>query len=959
MYVEDKILQEKIFTRDHIDEIYSIFVLLCDNKKYKLTPADFTNNLKKIAQSKQINVSEDLWNQYFLQIDYDKDGRIDFQDFLRYFIQNLKLILGEIYFKSGLNQVHSLCTLTDKKIFYTVFSSFYYKPFNMTNFFFLTDTAQYLLPSYKSYTRNINRQNLISQKSSEEKFTAFAHMLNYINDKDYIRQIAECFSGEGIIRLKKILKPINYITNHYIVIQYTPQIMEGLKNLAVHGIFQEIINTMNKIFSDISDQVLYCLLKIIKRILSLSNFLIESKAFCSENKLNYISDNYCQDIENFKLLIENSIIQNILEKLPSCFNKGTYEFFISSSLVFLNIAKLSTDIMCKALVKTNFLDVLILRAQDFKTVINVNTIKDINVVFFCCIELMQRIFSANDVNGICYDALYKSIEKINSIVASLSEQFFLLAFSANPNQLTLALYMNLMALVSFKTDCGERFFIIKFMEKSILQTNAQLIFPFYFLIKCLLKNGLKTPILNIVFEYKILNKFYEYTQYNIDFLSDFLDLIEVIITDQRENLLTSAIIREVISTLNDLLMNRKEISALPKIIKILNDISSFKDSLINDLILDTDLISYVITYIINNCTSREFYNEYFLITKTRYNTVMISNGLFFIYNVLSGDVVKVNQKFEKQFNIINLNKLKKFFADLASIWDIKETGTDNALLAESEVFEKYKDLPKENLLVSIIKIFEQLSFIIHLNIETKNNIESLLTTMTAVDESIKQMKIALRELDLDDADQKGKVKAIPLVTIYTQSGEEAKNKSCTSFEFPSESLKYDEVLKSLQENYGNDIEIYAKEKEIYMRIKNENDFLKLMRKVYEEYNTGQQKQIEVFFMIIEKQKKAVIITNCMSCGKKIEILASAKTEEGNNESIILDQTTSSPPLCEECKNFFFSQIANEISKNKTINLNNISNNNISSLLSPVRGDTSFMTTPGPLRVLSKTTFIDK
>jgi Ca2+-binding EF-hand superfamily protein len=92
MFFEEKIISENLLSREYIDELYHLFVNLCDNQRFKIIPLDFIQTFS----NKETSVDKDIWNQIFFQIDYDKDGAISFQDFLRFTYNNLKLIFGEV-----------------------------------------------------------------------------------------------------------------------------------------------------------------------------------------------------------------------------------------------------------------------------------------------------------------------------------------------------------------------------------------------------------------------------------------------------------------------------------------------------------------------------------------------------------------------------------------------------------------------------------------------------------------------------------------------------------------------------------------------------------------------------------------------------------------------------------------------------------------------------------------------
>lgn len=95
MFIEDKIIQENILSKENIDELYHLFVNLCDSNRYSINPLNFINVFQNISEKRGVTVDKDIWNQIFFQIDNDKDGTISFQDFLRFVYFNLKIIFGK------------------------------------------------------------------------------------------------------------------------------------------------------------------------------------------------------------------------------------------------------------------------------------------------------------------------------------------------------------------------------------------------------------------------------------------------------------------------------------------------------------------------------------------------------------------------------------------------------------------------------------------------------------------------------------------------------------------------------------------------------------------------------------------------------------------------------------------------------------------------------------------------
>ena len=982
MYVEEKILQENILTRDHIDELYSIFVVLCDSSRFKIIPADFVKNFQKIAQSKSISVNDEIWSQYFFQIDIDGDGRINFQDFLKYITDNFKLILGELNNKNSLNEIHSLCTVEHRKIFCGIISNFLLKVLNITNPFFLCDTASSFLPFYVSYTKCISKNSIIKIKPSDLKYKEFAQMIDTMNNKEIINEIGNYLLTttnlfKGLTAIKKMIKPINYITAHFSLVNFITPIMEGLKIQAANGIFENILIILNSIFNDTSDssEYLYILLKIIKSLLYLSNYLNEISDFCSTNNLNYLN-NSSIDIKYFLEYINGKVIPTVVPKLNMCLNNDMFKVAQCAILIILEISKKGMEWMRGVITNSLFLDYLIAKTKNFVLTTTITDYNFINIILFSCIGIMEKIIICKEFSKDILDFVSTTIEKMNMIAGGLAEKFFVIN-----NELTQSLFLVFLGLLSFKGNFDDRIFILKFIEMKIINKsqNNQMIYPFYFYIKCLLKQTQnKTSILGLISELKILKEFFQFCKTNENFISEFLDLINVIIKFHKNNLISSTIIREILQIFSEMLqikVNNEQICN--SIIKMLNEITTMKDIIINELILESELISFVVARMEENWVSVDFYYEFLLTDKKRFNTVMLDNGITFILNIINSDISKVSKKFISQFNIKNLQSLFKIYNDLSLLWNVSavkeiQSPQEKQIHINQEIFEKFKDLPKNNLLISIIKIFDNLSYYLSLISSNPNfNKEDIDSFISFLNESSIIMKSKLRNIEIEE-DPNNTIKPMPILKIFTQSREEANNKSYSLFEFPTETINFSEVISTIQENYGCEIELYIYENEGgFVKIKNENDFIKILKTLLDLYNSSsnvdnQKNEIDIICMVTEKEKKKKIITNCINCNNKIEIEANEKSKSGDN-SIILDQTTS-PPLCEQCKKYFFAQIAQQISINKTLNLSNINTtqNNNQTMMNlntqnnqNLLGNTSILSSAGPLRVLSKTTFIDK
>ena len=1045
MYVEELILAEKILTREHIDELYCIFVSLCSNTRFKIEPKDFTETFQNIARNKSININDELWRYYFVQIDINRDGRIDFQDFLRYTYQHLKMILGTLTYKNGLNQIHSLSTLNDKHLFWSLISNFFLKILNHYHPFWLTDSASTYLPIYISYTYNINKHSVITQKTSNEKYELFSHMLNSINNNDLLNEIKYLIINpsnienvnKGFLRLKKILKPINYITSHYLLANYISPIMEGLKTIALNKIFETIITILtSSSLSTIKSETLYNILKIIKRILVLANYLQELTTYCNDNSLPYITNNI-NDINNFLTFINTSLLKDSLSKHLAYFiNYNDYSIMHCSVLIVLEIAKKGIEYLKWVITFTNIMDVLIAKTQNFVMYYNngttmFNIYHEMNLVLFCCVNIIEQIIVIKDYDKEVFEIVIGIINKLSIIANGFYNCFFILSQFSKEQingginyDITLSMFLVFVGLLSLhsenivKGNFDDKKFIRAIIELKVIESSrdGQLIYPFYFYIKCLLRNPNKNELVGLIADLKILNLFYAYAKSKESFMNDILDLFDVLISEQKTSLISTTVIREIFSILEDILNNNTNTQSYYKVIKLMNDITQMKDVIVNALVLDSNLIGLIIKVLENNWVCGDMAFTYFLVDKKRFNTVMLEQGFNILLNIINSDISKFSMKFLKQFNIQNLQCLVNIFDDLALLWvspdkhiknglndnnnnnnstnnnnTITTNSNNNPIIIHQEIFEKYKDLPQNNLLTSIIQIFDNISYYFNLNINISSNTPSKkltpnqdtlnsgeLSSITSfIEECSINMTSKLRSIEIAEQQQQQEqssgasfsniIKAMPILKIRTQNNKEANSNLFSEFEFPFETVSYNDVVNTIQSNYQYEIDMYFyPNNKGYIKVKNENDFLLILKQLLNAYQKGDNCvtndcYIIVNCMITEKEN-AKIIARCLNCNKTISI-----TSKG-----VFEKNTE-PPFCEECKNKFFVQIAQQITLNNSmgaynqnvINLSMLNNdvnsngqnnvNNMSMMVNNVNN--SIMGSPVPLKVLNKTTYI--
>ena len=119
------ILDEKIFSRSYLHTIYILFVNLCKEYDYKLTPSILYDLFRQLSKMANVKYEEYRIGIFHLQIDIDKDGTVNFEDFLKFITTIIKFTYNEIYCKKGINLLPSLSLTVDRVLFIDIISNLF------------------------------------------------------------------------------------------------------------------------------------------------------------------------------------------------------------------------------------------------------------------------------------------------------------------------------------------------------------------------------------------------------------------------------------------------------------------------------------------------------------------------------------------------------------------------------------------------------------------------------------------------------------------------------------------------------------------------------------------------------------------------------------------------------------------------------------------------------------------
>ncbi len=1065
---EDKLIEEKIFSHNHIHIIYILFVNLCKENEYKLTRSILIDLFQKLSPITNIKYEEEKIDLFHLQIDIDKDGIIEFEDFLNFITTILKLTYNELYYKKGVNSLTSFSLSVDRQLFIDIISNLFTNIINYLgnkntndisnknnniNPFTYYDFSVKYLPFYKFYCGYKNDINMNNYCNSQKKFDEFNKMIiNYI-DANYITGLQNLLNStntneyyKGLSLFKKSIKALKYLDNELLIIIYSNNIFVFLSVIIKANLLNKILMIFNIInnknngeqnTSNISPEVIYILLVIIRRILHLYTFLNETFTYCGDTDKKFLSHYIKEHVESFKeltIFVHNKILNPLsnnydyfyeIFELKKKKKNNTTEAKIKYTMyqLILLTSRLKFEYFAYFINCTNYVDWLVNDVKDNINLDNNNNnnnanngngniiYSDIdnndyidyitieNVIFNCIniiditlryennilnnnnqilfinnlyIKLLSIVNSLQDIvfsnNSNNYSLLNKN--KINDNINSINNiNNYKNNFAIKSKYLCLLGLLNNLSINKYNNinnnnnkdiiqEFDNRKFILQIYNEEFKTKYKELTIPFCFYLKSLIIN--KQNVLSIITELEIVNNFFSFYTSNQSnkycTLSSFFDFCDIILRySDPKILINSNIINEFFLIINNIMFdntnnNNKlidDIEIKNKMIELLSKITDLNDICINEKIINIPYIfNVIISYMINDFYYIEeinFINKKGIV----FNILLIENGLNIINNILS---INSNsfQKIMEHFNSQSLEILANLFDKISLLWDMDEksnTNLNKEIVKNKYVFDKYKEIPKKNLLIQILLIFDNLSDYKKKFKYTNKNYEQLFDYLNDI--SI-NMRIKLRELKINPDGMDN----YPMLIIITQSEEEIQEERQSEFTMEIDGISFNKFQNTIKEGYQSDLEISylitKNNNNIKRTIKTEDDFQVFIQELMTSYKDqpNQDNQIMANLFVKLKEKKPKVKRNCINCQKEIEVeldIDEKKLEEMNDLTNIENINNfnklinESNQLCKDCEKLILEDAKNRInienSKNKIINLSglNMSNLNISDM----------------------------
>ena len=765
----------------------------------------------------------------------------------------------------------------------------------------------------------------------------------------------------------------------------------------------DIINNEQNNNNIISPEVIYIFLVIIRRILNLYIMLNETFLFCSEKKNRFMYHFIKEQVNNFNEL-SVFVGDKILNPLGNSYNYFYEIFSLKNKSSFLNECKVKF-IMYQIIImtsrikfeyfnyfitSTNYLSWLI---NDVKNNIYINNKNNIdfitleNIIYNCIniidiyLKYENYFLKENNNEKFLSNNLYVNISSIanslKDIIFNESNNNFSLLNKINTNNILSennisgnnisikSKYLCLLGLLNFLKindvnynniynikEFDNRKFILQIYTEEFQSKQKELNLPFCFYLKSLIINN--KNILSIITELDIVNNFYKYyssnTNTNLISFSQFFDFCDLILqyTEPKILINNSNIINELLLIVNKMISENvkllEDLEIKNRIIYLLSEISDLNDVFINEKIVNIkNIFSIIISYMSNNFYYLEEINN---INKKNivFNIYLLENGL----NILNNIIITNSNSPEKvleHFNLQNLEILINIFDKICILWDSQGNSlSDNSeeIIKNKYIFEKYKELPKKNILIKILSFLENL-----LDYKEKmklpdNNAEQIFNYINDIDVDA---RLKLRELKITEEE----LINVPTLVLYTQTDEEINQNLKSRFDMEIDGLTFYNFHNMINEGYQSDVELSYKvniDNNIITRyIKNEKDFEIFIQEMIELYEKKPNKDntIVMDLHVELKEKKHKFKRNCINCGKEFEIeldIDKKKMEEINDFSRIeslenfnkLINSANQSQLCKDCEKLILEHARNQINiENSKNNINNLSGINMSNL----------------------------
>jgi hypothetical protein len=750
---------------------------------------------------------------------------------------------------------------------------------------------------------NINKLGEMRILDPESKLVRLRLCVEKLTSNDYIVELINSLGSvsieiavQGLKSLNKLLAAFLYITSHYDIVNHLQGIIVCLNNLGINGIVDRLLYILNT--EGIAAKAYSLVLKIIKKIIMVSNYLAELNSYSKTNELG-LTKNLDNEINGLKEYTDN-IIQKVVDKV-GIFNGFESQTSNASLAMCLMISKRSANHFNVIFTQTNFFNMLLTKI-DYILVSNNFTyelICEARKYIFYCLYLTEMI--STNFNNEIYSTHYDLITMILSKLLQVAEGLKGIVFHLNDSFIQIY-YLLFLGYLTKRTNFDDRSFIIKAQEV-VTKNFTLLIRPYIFYIKNILLSKVKKDPLSLIVDNKVITVIESIVESNKEedvLLSEFVEIIDIIIEEHKSSLLTSNVLKDIVQVIERLLKFHSPGIA----IRMLKTLAEVKEPFIDIMIMESECVALTCKHLINYKTKQPFFFELYNISKPTYETIMIGNGVTFLTHMVCSEVIKAGSKFLRSFGVQNLNHLIDLFNSLYYLWDNEDSPE------ESLLFEKYKDLPGFNIAIATFDLIKLCN----------DNIVSLLThgeffsqaemVYTYLDKQMKELEVKYTRIVELSEDTGAEDNNLEEFFIYTQNKEESEKQLWTNFRFAGDKVDWAYVSNSIEKHYENELMFYFlnERSKVYTRIKNNSDFIEILDQCVLDARIKKQ-PVYLKLYVDDKSKRIKYILTCIHCLRRYE--QETDVESGDKTS----------PLCDFCKNMFLNQIVSNISQSSPTRLN--------------------------------------
>ena len=381
------LVENYLLSFNHIELLYDLYINICPLNSFMISRKDLIKFLSTICKENNINIDEDRFDMIYINIDNDRDGIINFNDFITFISNILKIIMG-LKGNSYINKIKNIISIEDKINFFSLIKDIFMnlignnnKDYN--NFFYYNYITENYIPVYKFLLNKINFKGLINNKNFQYKNTTFNDMISYLNNEEFLKNINnklsyeyfkknengyfnnnnfifnnnnnddnnnqyKIISNNNIINslntLKIILKPINYLNSFFPLLPFLEKILKGLINLSKFNVLKMLETIIETIILENKEyllciELIYLFLNIIYKLIKLGNFLNEILNNKEMKIIYFYLKNNEQNLIFFIDYIDYTLIKKFIKIIDVIYNNNNNKLNYMLDLVCIEIAK--------------------------------------------------------------------------------------------------------------------------------------------------------------------------------------------------------------------------------------------------------------------------------------------------------------------------------------------------------------------------------------------------------------------------------------------------------------------------------------------------------------------------------------------------------------------------------------------------------------------------------------------